>query len=300
MPRVAASSADGGLIDARGAAARAAFGAVLDDCLAQIGHHAAGLGVADATQRAVHVHQLRVGIRRLRSALRSFRGWVPMPPDALVAGLRSLFSTLGLARDSAVLASGVVAELRLAGGPALAPPPAAPGPDLAAIATAPRTRQALRAWASWRAALHTTPDGGAPGPALRRRARKRLQTWHARIAADWAAFDSLDEAALHALRKRIKRQRYATEFFAPWLKRRQVARYLRALSTLQDRMGRLNDLFVARARYQALLATDATAWFALGWLAARIAEARARARPALRRLCRVDPPGAARHRVSAA
>lgn len=30
-----------------------------------------------------------------------------------------------------------------------------------------------------------------------------------RIVADWKAFDTLDEAGLHALRKRIKRQRYA-------------------------------------------------------------------------------------------
>ena len=109
--------------------------------------------------------------------------------------------------------------------------------------------------------------------------------------ADWHAFDDLDEPGLHALRKRIKRQRYAVEFFAPVLARRPTERYLAALATIQDRMGGLNDLFVARQRYQALCATEPAAWFALGWLAARIAEVRARAGPELRQLARTETPG---------
>ena len=114
--------------------------------------------------------------------------------------------------------------------------------------------------------------------------------WHKQIVADWKGFDSLEEEALHDLRKRIKRQRYAVEFFAPVLRRRRVDRYLEALAEIQDRMGELNDLFVARDRYQSVLQTHPAAWFALGWLAARIAEVRAAARPALGRLARVDPP----------
>jgi hypothetical protein len=36
--------------------------------------------------------------------------------------------------------------------------------------------------------------------------------------------------------------------------------------------------------------SDPAAWFALGWLAARIAEVRALAKPELGRLAKVDPP----------
>jgi CHAD domain-containing protein len=121
-------------------------------------------------------------------------------------------------------------------------------------------------------------------------AERRLRRWHRRIVADWKAFDGLDEASLHALRKRIKRQRYAVEFFAPVLRRRQVERYLGALAAIQDRMGTLNDLLVARARFQPLVASDPAAWFALGWLAARIVEVRALAKPELARLARGKPP----------
>jgi len=123
-------------------------------------------------------------------------------------------------------------------------------------------------------------------------AAKRLRRWHRRIAADEKAFDTLDEEALHGLRKRVKRQRYAVEFFAPVLNRRATERYLKSLAALQDRMGELNDLFVARALYQSLVRQEPAAWFALGWLAARIAEVRASVGPALRALAKLDPPTA--------
>lgn len=287
-----------------------AFAAVLDDCLAQISHNAIGLIEGDPAQRVEHVHQLRVGIRRLRTALRSFRGWTPAPPGELVAGLRALFATLGRSRDSDVLGSGVFAELAKAGAPPLKQPADPDAPDPAQAVRAAPTQHLLVAWIAWRAALPTLPLPGAepsPGgtapaalpneptptddpPRLRRNVARRLRRWHARLVADWNSFDNLDESGLHALRKRIKRQRYAVEFFTPLLRRRGLERYIDALSAIQDRMGTLNDLFVARSHYQALAAADPAAWFALGWLTARVAELRALARPELERLANTRPP----------
>jgi hypothetical protein len=88
----------------------------------------------------------------------------------------------------------------------------------------------------------------------------------------------------------IERQRQAVEFFAPLLWRREVERYLGALGATQDRMGALNDLFVARARHQTLGTPDPAAWFALGWRAVRMAEVRALAKPELARLAKADAP----------
>jgi inorganic triphosphatase YgiF len=307
------------------ATATEAFGAVLDECLAQITRNAVGLIEGDPALRVEHVHQLRVGIRRIRSALRSFQGWAPSAPADLVEDLRSLFATLGMTRDSDVLDSGVVAELAKFGAPPLTLPAGAAGPDPAEAVGATNTQRTFLAWIAWRATLADDPDlevdavaadpaavdpsegeadaadgeqaeseanQAAPddAPTFRRNAERRLRRWHRRIIADWNAFDALDEAGLHALRKRIKRQRYAVEFFAPVLRRRKVERYLTALALIQDRMGELNDLFVARARYQSLVMSDAAAWFALGWLAARIAEVRALAKPELGRLAKVDSP----------
>ena len=307
-----------GPIYANQATAVEAFGSVLDECLSQIIRNGIGLVDGDPDLRVEHVHQLRVGIRRLRSALRSFDGWVPPVPERLIEALRALFATLGASRDSDVLDSGVAAALREVGAPPLAKVASSAGPDPAETVRRVETQRLLIAWAGWRACL--TAAQGAPSPVLPPadagsaepapeaaqsgtevapaetppplgwRAERRLRKWHRLIVGDWKAFDALDEAALHALRKRIKRQRYAVEFFAPLLSRKQVNGYLRPLGLIQDRMGELNDLYVARSHYQSLLESDPAAWFALGWLAARIEQVRTLAKPELGRLAKADSP----------
>jgi triphosphatase len=299
-------------IYARRATATQAFEVVLDECLSHITRNAIGLIDGDSARRGEHVHQVRVGIRRLRSALRSFEGWAPMPPIELVDSLRTLFAALGMARDSEVLESGVMAELAKAGAPPLKLAPGPAGPDPIELVRAADTQRLFLAWVTWRSSVSELPieahpiggpsalaEDAAPAPrplvsddarTFRRNVGRRLRRLHARIAADANTFDALDNAGLHALRKRIKRQRYALEFFAPLLRRREADRYLGALAAIQDRMGALNDLFVARARYQTLGTPDPAAWFALGWLAARIAEVRALAKPELARLAKADAP----------
>ena len=287
-------SRDAGVLDA--------FGAVLDECMAQISANAIGLIDGDPALRAEHVHQLRVGIRRLRSATRCFRGWTPAPRDDLVDGLRRLFTTLGRSRDSDVLGSGVVAALAKVGAPPIVVPAGGAGPSPAEAVAATDTQRILLAWIAWRMELaeqgagvaanadSLTPQPGEDTTAWARLAARRLRRWHRRIVADCKAFDGLDDAGLHALRKRVKRQRYAVEFFAPVLRRRDVGRYLAAVAAVQDRMGELNDLFVARARYQGLVESEPAAWFALGWLAARIAAVRTLARSELGRLAKASAP----------
>ena len=328
---------------ARTATAAEAFGSVLDECLAQITRNAIGLIEGDPALRVEHVHQLRVGIRRIRSAVCSFQDWTPPPPDGLVTGLRRLFDTLGMARDSDVLGSGVVAELARVGAPPLALPATGAASDPVDAVRSAEAQQTFLGWIAWRAGLAQAPgpvggqdtgaadpqggvpsgegdaelgdgepsDGGPPGafapaprskaalapddaPTFRRHVERRLRRWHRRLVADWNTFDGLDEDGLHALRKRIKRQRYAVEFFAPVLRRRKLEPYLGALVAVQDRMGELNDLFVARARCQPLADADPAAWFALGWLAARIATVRTLAGPDLGRLAKQEPPTALR------
>lgn len=298
------------------ATATEALGVVLEECLAHVTHNAIGLIEGDPESRVDHVHQMRVGIRRLRSALRSFADWTPAPPDTLIDGLRTLFATLGESRDSDVLDTGVAAELARVGAPALTVPAGAPGTDPADAVRTDAVQRLLVAWIDWRASLAEPPASPPPQPqpgasqaqaagvdapeaaapiddgpeSFHRNVERRLRKWHRRIAEDSKTFDKLDDEQLHSLRKRVKRQRYAVEFFAPVLGRRKVERYLGPLAAIQDRMGELNDLFVARTRYQELVASEPAAWFALGWLAARIEEVRALAKPRLERLAKTDPP----------
>lgn len=310
-----------------------ALGAVVDECLAQVLHNTFGLIEGDPAQRVEHVHQLRVGIRRLRSGLRCFEGWAPMPPDELVAGLRALFTQLAESRDADVLDSGVAQALDRAGAPALSFDAAPGAAEPAALLRGDPVQRLLLQWLAWRASL-IAPQAGAsadadadagpgatapadtaqatdqPGEApavthpvaadapadgrLPRRAARRLARWHRRLADEARRFPSLEEPAVHDLRKRIKRQRYALEFLAPLLRRKLAKNYLAALAAAQEAMGELNDLFVARDRYAEALRTQPQAWFALGWLSAKIEEVRATTAPVLRRLAKCEPPEAAR------
>ncbi|MNJ43384.1 CHAD domain protein [compost metagenome] len=62
----------------------------------------------------------------------------------------------------------------------------------------------------------------------------------------------LDAAGRHKLRIRVKRLRYAAEFFTGLFDRpRRERRFLKALETVQDAFGALNDLAVARDRIPA-------------------------------------------------
>jgi triphosphatase len=106
----------------------------------------------------------------------------------------------------------------------------------------------------------------------------------------------MDEEQLHDLRKRVKRQRYATEFFTPVLGRRAADRYLTQLSPLQDAMGVLNDLYTARDAIQPLTTSQPTASFAIGWLAARTAVARDAVTQALGAFAKTPEPGRARRK----
>lgn len=264
-----------------------AFGAVLDECLAHASRNAIGLADGGPALRAEHVHQLRVAIRRLRSALRAFRGWVPAPPAELVDGLRQLFAELGRARDHDMLERGVAAELEQAGAPPLALPADGGTTDLAARMRGEDVQHLLLAWIRWRAGLQESGEPQGPQEPLKRLARRRLRRWHRHLVDGCRHVDELDDDALHALRKRAKRQRYALEFFMPLLPGQRAVRHRKALAAAQQALGGINDLAVARDRYQALVASDPAAWFAVGWLAARLTEARERAREALGRLAAV-------------
>ncbi|MFA7666646.1 MAG: CHAD domain-containing protein [Burkholderiaceae bacterium] len=295
----------------RDASVDEAFDAVLDECLDQILRNTVGLIDGDPALRVDHVHQLRVGIRRLRSGLRSFRNWVEPPPEALVDELRALFAILGQSRDAEIVDGDVAQAIAAAGSPPRADGELAEVPDPVAAVTAPAAQQLLLAWLSWRfgrvraepvvysrdRAEPTVPSLVQAEPALRsrnlpERAARRLGNWHRAIVAEVRSFDRLDDLRLHTLRKRIKRQRYASGFFAPLLRRGTLSRYLKELARAQDRMGELNDLLVARDRNQARVDEDPGAWFALGWLAARIEVVKGRAGSALRKLARTEPPRA--------
>ena len=261
----------------------AAFAAMLQSCLAQLLPNAAELAGGSGTPE--HLHQLRVALRRLRSALRLFAGWSPDPEAAraLEQRLREPFARLGAARDQDALAASLLPALAAAGGPALQWP-AAVADDPAAVVREPAfTLAVLQVLQLSLPGAPVDPAAPAP-PMLRNAARKALKTAFRKAMADAGRFANVEIEAQHRTRKRLKRFRYGAEFLQALYPGKATRQALAALRRALDAMGAYNDLLVAEHRVAALVKGDPHAWFALGWLAARRAALLKQAGRSLRRL----------------
>jgi len=262
----------------------AAFGAIVQATLAQWLPNAAEL--ADGEAGVEHLHQLRVALRRLRSALRLFGGWSAEPAAALAleASLREPFARLGATRDIDALEAGLLPALRTAGGPPLCLPVAAQE-DPSSIVREPALTlaalEALRLALPGPASMLPPVDAGR---GLRAAARALLKKAFRRAMRDAADFERVDVAAQHRLRKRLKRLRYGAEFVQTLLPGRGSRSTLKLLRRALDALGEYNDVLVAEQHFNAMLDTEPEAWFALGWLAARRAVLLHTAARALRKL----------------
>ena len=264
----------------------AALRAMVRNGLEQVLGNAAEL--ADGTGTPEHLHQLRVGLRRLRTALREFAAAVGDVDPAWNERLAQVFAALAAQRDRDALAAGVWAALQAAGGPAPdAPPPEAVDDTAAALRAAPFNRLMLDLLAFAHGAPGVPPPAAPP---LRAAVAQRLRRLRRQVLADAKGFAALDEPAQHRVRKRLKRLRYGLEFAADLFPARSVQAFLRALRPAQEALGELNDLAVARAQLVARGGADPTLWFGLGWIAARRAAVAARCETALRRIARAPRP----------
>lgn len=247
------------------AKARHLLPAILDSALAQILGNAREL--AAGSSDAGHVHQTRVGIRRLRTALRELP-WstAAQPLDAVVEpALRDLFQRLGEHRDRTTLLPALLHDLEAAGHPVASWDP--PLPDLAAAVRDANVQDALVCLAGWAHALHE--GEGPPGKALRTVTAKRLQALHAKLVHAGKRFERLPQEERHQARKRLKRLRYLSELARPLYRGAEVDAYVRALKDLQDALGRYQDAAAGRALFEQHALEAPQAWFGAGWLAAR-------------------------------
>ena len=73
-----------------------------------------------------------------------------------------------------------------------------------------------------------------------------LARLHRKALAQAGNLDWGDPGERHALRIRMKRLRYACDFFAPSFAGATAQPYLKRLAALQDILGELNDIAVAR------------------------------------------------------
>lgn len=269
-----------------GADALAMFGAIVRHCLQQFDGNVQPV----LRNRDIEgVHQMRVALRRLRSAFSLF---APLLPDALVepliAELRWLNAPLGRKRDIDVFLAETLVPLS-----ARLPDPkglrhlATVLEDRreaaqVALEAALRSPRCLKLRLGFEALLLALPDAvaAAEDEALRAAAAQPAAAFAAGLLQRRARkvkklgrhHDSLDAPALHELRIRIKKLRYAVEFFRPLFGRKAVRNFLAGLAQLQDCLGALNDAAVGDALMRDVLAApagDPAAAAIAGWFIGR-------------------------------
>jgi inorganic triphosphatase YgiF len=227
-----------------------AFGVIFGAALTQAGANARGVTYGRDPE---YLHQMRVGLRRLRSALVAFRDLVPKKAaKPLIERLRRLMPDLGAARDWDVFSDTLVhlGTQEPEHAPLVAPLLAGARAKRSAarrhargVAASPQLQAFLLRALRWvNAAPWKEPSEGSLGAF----AAAALERLHARALRDAKHIDWTDAERRHRLRIRVKRLRYACDFFAASFPGAAARPYVKRLSALQDILGELNDIAVAR------------------------------------------------------
>ena len=223
---------------------------VAASCLRQIALNETG--VRDGLGEAVH--QMRVGLRRLRAALAIFQPVLqPAEFDDLKRELVWLTEQLAEARDYDVLLESkrkfdVVTSSLFAFEAELTSELSRRRQEaflIASHAVGDVRFERIIVSAAIRLISRADADG-AGGEPVRELARRALERRTRRVLRGLARFARLGERERHELRIRVKKLRYAMQFFAGVFphSRRSRKRFSRALEALQETLGTLNDMAV--------------------------------------------------------
>jgi triphosphatase len=263
-----------------------AFQAIASNCLAHMQANDEGVAMRHDVES---VHQMRVGMRRLRSALGMFKGVLHLPEE-MQKELDWLAGELGDARDWDVLAGSTL--------PAVAkdvPDPAqingvqqaakdkAQEHHVAAAAAvgSPRYTKLMLNITRWVQTMGWHDDKEAMAAAGKKLEQPVLKFAHQILERDQRRLRTrarnlraATPEARHRVRIAAKKARYAAEFFESLFAPKAVRPYVEGLTGLQDELGFLNDAAVADRLLTDMSAAkpelQASAGFVKGFLAARV------------------------------
>lgn len=231
--------------------AEAAFATMLRAALDQIQRNRTGL-LSDSDPE--YLHQMRVGVRRARSAMTLFRNFATANVSASVnMHLRWLNQALGPARDWDVFELESLPPIMAHFGETQ---PLQRLPDIAAQQRAMHGEHARAAVAStqyakmmlaiplWLAYRPWQNNPLAARPVLAQARDELEQHWQKLIKAG-KRLRQLSAAERHALRIRCKKLRYAVDFFAALFPKKRTETMRAALVDLQETLGATTDAATA-------------------------------------------------------
>jgi triphosphatase len=200
-------------------------------------------------------HQLRVGARRLRVALRLFKALLdPEHVSWLEGELKWVFAQVGAQRELDVLLRDTIvplaerdpSEALLALRRTVEDARAARYDGVHQALTSRRFARMARALEELPETLQTDERGA------KKWARRKLSQRRDRTLAQQEPALSGDPHQRHELRKEFKKLRYASELTSALFKPKRVKRYLDALEEVQDVLGALNDVAAGRSELELL------------------------------------------------
>jgi triphosphatase len=283
---------------ARNISAEEALAALLQSCLS---HFLGNLSVLEQGESIEAIHQMRVAIRRLRSAFGLVRGGASPEFDTLRAESKRIGSLLGQARDWDVfvqtIRDGPLPDFK--NGPgfnkivglAQSKAKAAHGAvrQLAKDGTVGRFALSLERFVALRGWRDNAEDDQLDWLAepVVDFAIKSLDRLHRRLLRRGKGFSGQDPGQRHALRIATKHIRYAVEFFGSFFPPHSCERYIEKAQALQDLLGLRNDETVALGLIQTLdFAADAPLAYAVGFAAGWCAHSGGGHEPKLRKTWR--------------
>ncbi len=226
-----------------GMSVREAFLEIVQNCLIQVQENAKGMLAGEEDPE--FLHQMRVGVRRMRSAFSIFsRHFGREAFLETVSGLRWLGGELGPARNWDVFLQETLPSIESA----------LPEQDFSMLREkAQRIREksrirAISAVSSTRyqslllelGALLCRNAQARPLP-VEEFAKETLARRYRNFERAGKGIASLDHQELHALRIEGKKLRYAAEFFTPLHPSRSSRNFLSAIGAMQDALGAIND-----------------------------------------------------------
>ncbi|TMH06346.1 MAG: CHAD domain-containing protein [Betaproteobacteria bacterium] len=286
--------------------APAAIAAVGADCLLQIGANARYVALGIDSE---FLHQLRVGVRRLRSLLKLAE---PLTPQDAFASFDDemtwLTNTLGPARDwdvfttetlPAVSSTLHLPPLRRDMGQLKGRATRMRGVRCAAAkqtADSPRLTLLLLALGARFAALTVGEPGAAAASSARSFAQGVLDQCARRLKKRAKRLLHASPVERHRARIAAKKLRYAAEFFTPLYSGGRSKAYLAKLAKLQTALGNLNDMATAQKLAEELaqrgkvsFAVARASGVVIGWAAGSEARQVAAAAKAWRKCAKVKP-----------
>ncbi len=268
-----------------GMTGREIFQAALKACLDQVLANASEVAAGQRGDEIVH--QLRIGIRRARTA------WSELAPLAgrgaadWDAPLAKAFRELGEYRDRHTVVAALQARLADSGSPA---PTLRVSQEESVDPVAVVRDSAFQCALLDGLALTLGEASAGSTDEAQDFIASRLDRLDRHLQRAAKRFERSKPEAQHLARKRLKRLRYLAEMVGGLYKAERVERYLERLGPAQDALGSHVDLLVglemARASAEA---GQAEAWFNVGWLSAQLAPSARGCEKALRRAARAEP-----------